>query len=719
MIRSRTWRSALASIALALCLAAPAGAQQPVANQNEPILFKADQVQQDRDLGVTTARGHVEFVQGQRVLMADTVTYNQRTETITASGNVKLLEPSGEVIFAEYVELTSDMREGIIRQLRMRMTDDARIAAAGGRRTAGNRTEMRKAVYSPCKPCRDHPESAPLWQIKAEKVVHDQGARQMHYTDATLEFMGLPVAYTPYFTHPDPTVKRRTGFLTPSYGSDSELGTILSVPYYIDIAPDKDATFAPIITTNEGVVLNGEYRERFVHGEVSVAGSVTRGSVNGGTTETRGHIKSKGRFDLDDTWRSGFDLWRASDDTYLQRYGFESENTLTSRAFAEGFRGRNYASAQALVFQGLRANDDPGQTPIIAPLLDFNHVSEPGNFGGTWSFDANVLSLTRTEGTDSYRLSTKTRYEIPFTSRLGEVYRVFASLQADGYLVDEVQDPGNSQHELNGFTGRIFPQIGAEWRFPFVRDGETTRQVIEPVAGVIAAPNGSNPEKIPNEDSRDFELEDTNIFDPNRFTGLDRVEGGQRVYYGLKAGVYGPHGGFTKAFFGQSYRFRKDSNFSEGSGLDGYRSDFVGRVHLSPSSFADLLYRFRLDKSDLQPRRHELTFAGGPSAFRVGINYVLINRQGVASEFAEREEINLSASAKLTQHWTTNAHMRRDLGQNGGQISHGFGLIYDDECFRFTASYARHFTQDRDVRPTTVLLFRIFFKSLGELTAAG
>ena len=132
-----------------LAAGAPGAAGQ--APTVQPVLLSADEITHDQKLGVVVAKGNVEIEQAGRILMADSVTYNQRENTVIASGNVSLLEPSGEVIFAEYMELRDDLKEGIVRGIRILLADDSRMAAAGARRSGGNLTRMTKAIFSPCK----------------------------------------------------------------------------------------------------------------------------------------------------------------------------------------------------------------------------------------------------------------------------------------------------------------------------------------------------------------------------------------------------------------------------------------------------------------------------------------------------------------------------------------------------------------------------------------
>jgi LPS-assembly protein len=716
-------RGGLGIAIVAICatvLGPPAAAQtaKSLTSGTGPVLFKADDLRYDRELGVVVASGHVEFSRADNVLLADTVTYNQREDTVTAAGNVTLLATGGEVFFADYMALSGDLKDGIIRDLRARFSDNSRLAAGGARRVGGVRNEMVKAVYTPCAACAADPQRPPLWQIRADRVVHDEVAHEIKYYDATMEMFGVPVMYLPYFQHPDPTVERKTGFLAPGFGSDSELGKIVRLPYFIDFAPNRDLTVEPIMTTREGPVLSGEYRERFAHGELRLAGSVTEGSAPSGSDEIRGHVKGYTRFDLGPNWRTGADIYRTSDDTYLARYRFDSRSLLTSRAYLEGFHGRDYTVFEGYSFQGLRSDDIGGQTPLVLPLARYSFVDEPGWLGGRWEANATALQVTRADGLDTRHLSVTPGWRLPVVADDGEVYTLFATVQADLYQFDHLVDAGNpGAPRFSGTSGRVFPQAGIDWRYPLIRHGNSFDEVIEPVVGLVVAPNGGNPSNIPNEDSQEFDLQDTNIFAANRFVGLDRVEGGQRVYYGLRTTLLGKGAGAgsASAFIGQSYTLRKDSTFAAGTGLNDNLSDIVGRVEASPSPLLDFLYRFRMDHEDFSIRRQELSATVGPPAVRLSVNYLSIDRQANEPEFIAREEVQAGIAAQVTPHWRAGAHMIRNLADPGGQLSQGFDLGYEDECFIITGNYSRSFSFDRDLRPSTTIFFRVIFKNLGEV----
>lgn len=696
---------------LVLCLWAvvPSAGMVKAQTTEEPILFTADEVTHDRELGITKASGNVEISRGERVLIADNVSYNQSQNVVSASGNVSLLEPTGEVLFAEFIEITSDFKDGIIKQLRVRLSDNARIAASGARRSGGTILEMRNAVYSPCEKCGNKSQDGPpLWQLKAKKIVHDKPNQVIEYSDAWMEIAGNPVFYTPYFSHPDPTVKRKSGFLTPGIGGSSFLGGTVSTPYFFAISPSKDFTFTPTISTKERILLAGEYRQNLAKGEINGTGSITYDSNN----KLRGHVDASGRFNLNRKWRWGVDLKRAADDTYTRRYGFTSQGTMTSRLYAEGFSKRNYLSLNSYAFQGLGENDNPGQTPIVLPMIEYSQLSKPGRWGSQTSLNAQAVALTRTDGTDTRRLSLGGGWHLPNIGPLGDVTKFSLSARGDLYHRTNMAVAGSDETD-SGFEGRIVPEAKLDWRLPLARQHGNVSQVIEPLASVIVSPYGGNSSDIPNEDSLELEFDETNLFNSSRYSGLDRVEGGPRVNYGLKWGLFGAKGGSTTAFLGQSYRLKKDRAIAEGSGLEDHFSDFVGRVNVSPGKNIDLMYRTRIDKSDLSPKRNEVKLSVGPPALRLTSNYLFFDRQQ-DSEFPGREELSGDVTAKLDRFWRTSLSGRYDAS-NSELRNIGLNFTYECECFVFSASIKRDFYEDRDIRPNDTFLLKLTFKTLGDI----
>jgi len=692
--------------------------KSPRTPSGEPAIgLSADNLTYDKGLATVKASGNVEIVYGKRILRADTIIYNQKEDIVTATGRVSLKEPGSETIFGEYMKISGDLKDAVIRNIGIILTDRSRIAASGARRSNAKVTELRNGVYSPCNLCSKDPTKAPLWQVKAVKVVHDKQKKTVVYRDAWLEFYGVPVMYSPYFQHPDPTVQRQSGFLFPTIGGSNDLGTIIKTPYFWNISPSEDMTVTPIYTTEEGPSLALEHRKRFFKGTLNTTASIADNdnssgfSTSEGVSGIRGHILSEGRFDINSTWRWGFDLNRASDDTYMRRYGYGSPQSLDSQLFAEGFRGANYFSARTYAFQNLSTTTDD-QSPVVLPLIDYNFVGRPDRLGGHTEFDANFLSLTRDQGNNTQRLSLRPTWIRPFTGPMGDVYRFSVGLKGDLYNTNSLVRSGFDK-TYSGVSGRLVPEAKLDWRMPFAKTNERISQVIEPIASVVVSPYGGNSTKIPNEDSREVELDETNLFSGNRFNGLDRIEGGPRINYGLKWGVYGAGGGFTEAFIGQSYRPRTDDTFAKGTGLDDNFSDIVASITASPNQYLDVYYRTRFDPTSISPNRNEFNMTAGVPALRGSLNYVFLDQEK-DSEFAGREELTASLDSQVNRFWKLKLSGVRDMASEEMR-SVSFSAIYENECVLFQTKASRTFFEDRDLKPTDQITFNLVLKTLGEV----
>ena len=755
--------------ALALCIAGSTAFAQlglhgegQKTNKNAPVVFQADEVQYDDEHGLTIAKGHVEISQNDQVLLADTVSYSRHTDTVTASGHVSLLMPTGEVVFSDFMELRDSMNTGFAQNVRMLLADRSRLAANTARRLNGNVLEIRRGIYSPCDLCKDDPTAPPAWDLRAREIRHDKEQKVIEFRDVMLDIDGIPVFYSPYLSEPDPSVKRASGFLTPSFGNSNNLGVHLTVPYYLVLGPDKDLTLSPRFTSRAGPVMAAEYRQRFSNGELSAIGSLNysnfgSGNVSDAGSEVRGHINAGGIFDIDPTYRTGFQIQRASDQTYLLRFGFGNPllNALISRAYLEGFQPRAETDVNAYIFQPLLPGLGDSTQPIVLPVANRNWQSEPDAWGGVTHLNANLLNIVREVGTQTRRMSMGAMWDKTFRDGIGGQYKFTASVRGDAYSIGNLSPKSNPELpsayfsvggappgepiSRNFLAGRAFPQVGLQWSYPLVHRSENISALIEPVTAVYVGPSGGNQRKIPDEDSLGFELHDTDLFRPDRLAGYDILDTGQRVDYGLKGGLYNVGGGSYRFLVGQSYRAQPNPFLPPGSGAEQRLSDVVGRVTLSPNAYLDLIYRFRLDKSTLSNKTQEVGLNVGPQGFKVGASFVLIPPQqlnevvtnpatGQTVLFGKREQLTVSATAKLTRYWSLVGSETINL-TNSTNVVNGIVTpqssntslyatlagVYQDECMSFIGSVTQSGIRNGDVTPGVSVLFSVVFKNLGEI----
>jgi LPS-assembly protein len=693
----------------------------PGYSKTDPVTFTADEVQYDRDGALVTATGHVEAWQGDRVLRADKITFDRNTNVAAATGHVVLLEPDGQVLFSEYGELTQGMREGVLRGMTARLAENGKLAANGARRLDANINELSRAIYSTCNVCAQHPEKPTLWDIRARSAVQDVDNKRIEYTDAVIDLYGLPVAYFPYLTQPDPSVKRASGFLVPSIGSSSYLGAFAEIPYYWVIDDQSDATLTPIIASSSAPALDVQYRRRFNDGTLLVNGSIAYDKK-----ELQGDVFAKGSFVINDEFRWGFDINRASSATYLTDYRVTSlASVLTSQIYLEGFGVGSYTKLDARAYQGLTTSVVTNRLPYVLPRYQYSFIGEPDALGGRLGVDLGAFNVIRDQGTSTQRANLSADWERPVTGALGDLYKLVLHVDSAAYSAHGLGLTPNFASADTTQTAQAMPTAALDFHWPFMRDGDgKSSQIIEPIIQLVGAPNGSSygpNTRVPNEDSLDFEFTDANLFSLNRFAGVDRLEGGMRANVALHAAWNFDGGAVLDGLVGQSYRAREDKAFPTGSGLDGTVSDIVSHLNFTPNKYLDFSTRQRFDHKNFDVTFADAIASGGSEDYRLNAGYfyastnpyAFYNQTSTGSlPGPPRNEVSLGGSAKYGA-WKVSAYARRDL-EASKMDSAGAQGTYEDECFIFDVKYFRRYTSVNNDHGATTILFTVTLKTVGQ-----
>jgi LPS-assembly protein len=588
------------------------------------MLVQANEINYDYTNSRVAAVGNVQIYYGGSTLEANRVVYDQKTKRLRAEGNVRLTEEDGKITYGEIMDLSDNYRDGFVDSLRLDAPDQTRMAAARAERSGGNFTVFHNGVYTACLPCKDDPRKPPQWQVKAARIIHDQNEKMIYFEDARIEFFGQPLVWLPYFSSPDPTVKRKTGLLMPTASTSSVYGAAIEVPYYWALAPDYDATFAPMITTKQGPLLQGEFRQRLINGAYSIrAAGIYQldkdyfrrddGTYTPGFRDWRGSLESTGLFALNNSWVLGWDGTLLSDRTFLQDYNphlskyrttdpFQNPTSeAVSQLYLAGKGNRSYFDARTIYYLGFSDSDAQGQIPVIHPVIDYNYVFDRPILGGELGYRINFTSLSRQDanfdpitqsalnnGTCTQtanpaikntancllrgvpgvysRFSAETTWRRSITDRFGQVFTPFASLRVDTAAMQIDNDPGVSNFIAPGDTNLIrgMPTVGLDYRYPFINVQSWGTQTVEPIAQVIVRPNEQQVGRWPTEDAQSLVFDDSNLFRVDKFSGWDRVEGGGRANYGVQYTAQFNQGGFVNALFGQSYSLFGQNSFALG-----------------------------------------------------------------------------------------------------------------------------------------------------------
>lgn len=701
----------------------------PAGAEAAPMLIQADDLVYDNKNNRVIARGNVEIYYNNYTLLANNVIYDKNSGKLIADGNVRIKEPDGALVKAERIVLTEDFKEGFIRSLQVVTTDETRIAASEAIRREGNVTEFKNGMFTPCKICKDHPNKAPLWRIKAKRIIHDKNAKTITYEGATFDVFGQSIAYVPYFKHADPTVKRQSGFLVPKPSYSQDLGFGIETPYFFNLAPNYDFTFAPSYLSEKGFLLKGTWRHRLKNGsyKIKMAGIYEDDKENNSTSSDRfrGSILSDGNFQIASNWEFGWDVTYESDDSFRRFYKLDSviREDRVSQIYLVGQKNRNYFSATAYQFGGLLASDTRDSESTVHPVIDYNYIFSDPVLGGELSFNTNFISLSRKDdGVDSTRLSADMQWRRKFVDSIGQVITPFAQIRGDVY---------DSEHYLNPVTGSVpdddvnargYALGGLEYRFPFAANFNGGSHVIEPIAQIVARSKISRDDQlnVANEDSRSLIFDDTLLFDTNKFSGYDRVETGVRANVGIQYTLQHNNGGYLRAVFGQSYHLDGDNAYETDpdsvinqSGLGKDTSDYVAGIYFEPNSNLTLSAqsRFNDDNFALQRQDASIRFTAGPLIAKA--NYSFIESDLNNSINADEQQILAGAALRLTQYWSLFGGIRYDL-EDKFRLSDYVGIKYSDECFTISVAYNESFIDDRDIDPDKSVKLYFTLKHLGE-----
>jgi len=704
-----------------------------------PLYLQGDELVYDTKGNRVIARGNVEIYYNKNVLTADEVIYDQNANTLTARGNVELKEANGNIIRADNYTLTEDFRDGFVQSLSVITSDNSRITAARGERREGNVSEFSDATFTPCKSEGNIP---PLWCIGAKRIIHDQTAGTISYQDAEFKLYGITVAYAPYFEHPDPSVKRKSGFLAPGYGTSGDLGTFVEVPYYFALSPSYDFTFHPRYMTDQGVLWQGDWRQKIFNGEYSInlAGidqdyrdlpdsDPDRRDLDG----WRGSVETHGKFSLSSWWSFGWDATYESDDSFRRFYKLDSV-LLTDRVndiYLRGLSERNYFSAKLYQFNGLQSDDNDASESVVHPVIDHRYVFADPVLGGELSWNSNALSLSRSDvsffsgdngavSQDMNRVITEVKWRRRFTDTLGITYTPFGELRGDLYQInyEDVNDPNTN---LDDSFARGLATGGATVSYPWVANVGSTSHVIEPIGQIVAHNSSVNQEGLPDEDAKSLIFDDTNLFETNKFSGYDRLETGVRANVGVQYTFEGPVG-YARVLAGQSYHLsgtnaysENTNDFSSRSGLETDDSDYVLGVYLAPTDVFRVIAQSRFDEDTFDLKREDLTasFTYGPLLTQATYTYgdVLDEDTG----FLERQQEILGfAALRLTDRWSVAGAIRYDI-EADQLLTDSIRLAYLDECFMLSVTYSETHIENaaEGIDPDQTVMLRFEFKHLG------
>jgi len=711
----------------------PLQGDAPTPANEQEVTFAADTLAFDSDAEVVTATGNVRMMRRGDRLRADKVMWNQKTGLVRADGNVAVVNSGNDTVYGDSVELTDSLRDGVIENLLIVLNDGGRLAAVHGERK-DEVTTLDKAVYTPCavidsKGC----PKEPVWKISAVRVVHDPSKHRISYDGARISFLGAPIVWLPGLSHPDGSGGGGSGLLLPDIRYARTNGFELGLPYYFQLAPNRDLTITPHVYSKVLPAIEAQYRALTGNGAWQAAGMLTyssrfsgaAGAPTNGNRDIRGYIDANGRFQLDSYWTLTGSIRATTDRTFLRRYDISRDDRLRNQINGERITSDSYLSIKGWAVQTLRTGDRQGQQPFALPAVDYRLRLTDPLVGGTLLIQANSLALIRTDGQDTQRAFAGIRWDLRRYTPLGQEVTFTAYGRGDIYHTSQAGRTATISYRGDpGWTGRGIVAAAVDVKWPFIGAFLNGSQRITPRFQIVASPETRNLD-IPNEDARSIDLEDSNLFALNRFAGYDRWEDGSRATYGAEWSVDLPGISFN-TIIGQSYRLtKKRTLLPVGTGLSDRLSDIVGRTTLKYGRFLEITHRFRLDNESFRVRRNEIDGTIGTSRTYVTVGYLKLNRNvsGTIEDLRDREELRLGGRLQLARYWsvfgstvvdlTSRKEDPLTLSDGYKPIRHRVGILYDDDCIEVGVTWRREYDAIGDARRGNTYVLRLALKNLG------
>ncbi|WP_338466615.1 LPS assembly protein LptD [Novosphingobium sp. ZN18A2] len=714
--------------------AAP-GPDGQAAGEKQQVQFEADQVEYDSKNDTITATGAVVLHRGDQSVRADSAVYDRKTGKIVATGHIRLVDENGNVAYSDRVELTDELKAGMIENMLLVLREGGRLAASGGEREDDGMIVLNNAAYTACSVQENNGcPHRPSWRITAARVMIDPRDKRVHFKGGVFHLFGVPVLPLPGISLTTDN-RGESGLLLPDFRLSASNGIELSDTYYFRFADNRDLSLTGYVFSDALPMVSGQYRQLTGNGAFQIGGYLTQsrriplstsGTLANSQLDLRGYLETNGRFQFDRHWSLTFSGRISTDRTFLRRYDINRDDRLRSTFNLERIGKDSYFSLAGWATQTLRVGDAQGLVPIALPVMDWRRrfTNIPG-VGGKLELQLNTLAITRTGGQDTQRAFAKAQWDLRTITSGGQLVTLTALVRGDAYHSDQNALTTNALYRgETGWQGRGFALAALDVQWPLVGKLLGGTQVLTPHVQIVASPHVRNL-TIPNEDSRAVDLEDTNLFSLNRFPGYDRIEDGVRFTYGFDWQLDRP-GWRVMSTIGQSYRLSsQNALIPDGTGLSTRQSDIVGRTELRFRDIVKFTWRYRLDKGNLALRRNEVDATIGNHRTYAEIGYLDLNRNidPAFEDLQDRQELRAAGRVQFAKYWSvfgsavinlTNDPTNPTLNGDGFQmLRHRLGIAYTDDCLDIGFTWRRDYVTTGDASRGNVFQVTLALRNLG------
>ena len=708
-------------LAAPMFAAAPAVAQllpadffESVPSPGSPAQVEANVLSYNAKTDVISARGRVVMRYSGYSLECDTLRYAQGSGALLCDGHARITDPNGTVFNADTLDVTGGMKQAFIQSLTLTTSDGAMITASDVRYDAELKNVLTDATYSPCGLCVDDKGRRIGWKVRAAKLVQDPTTNEITLESPTLEVLGVPIAWLPWLSLPDPSKPRKSGFQLPSVDYDGKLGLIVRTPYYVALGESMDILLSPQFMTRQGFLMAAEWEQRFDYGEMKLSASglyqLDPGAFAGevGDRQWRGAIQSSGHFQLAENWTAGWSATAFSDAKYLDDYDIDNADSLINEVYTTYLSDDYYADlrAQQYLVLGDYTVADQKMQALAIPNLHADAYNNSDAYGQI-HVSSTVLGVKRdADATDLYgavpyvfgyeetklHATLEASWEKQFITPAGLVVTPYLGIRGDA-----ANFSSSDGLPVDASLLTATPIAAMDVRFPLIASNGVDTQLLEPIAQLVYRGTDTTLTGITNDNAHSFVLDDTNMFSYNRFSGSDRQETGLRANVGARYLATLGDGRWLELMAGQSFHLGGVNSLAIGdevntgvsTGLGDDASYIVLAARGSPSDGTTIGAKLQLDPAGPRVARADLggdVDLGGD--YSVGGDYIYLPADTATGVLSDQHEVTVRGSAPLPMdYWKASASLSWDLASSQWLETTG-EVLYDDGFF-LAGAYAK------------------------------
>ena len=687
----------------------------PVMAADQDISFEADSVTVNQDDGSMLAIGNVEMRQAGMTLTADEVRYNRDEDRAVASGNVTFVDADGGVHRSEVMTLDTEFTHIVADTLRSRYPDGSFFTADSGDIKTDSVSVYDSSRFSPCD-CDFENGETPIWDLRATSTRHNVETRTIIHRNVRMHIMNLPIGYLPYLAHPDWTVRRRSGFLAPSFIVNTDLGLTASIPYFFVIDETSDAEITPFRFQHRGNAVRTRYRQFWDNSEFGATLYTANVETYKKNRENVAAIDASYGARIGTGWDVNMRLRRASQDTFLRRYKFDSDKSLKSEVVAQKQTEDRYYRVEMWDMQGLNASDTPDTEPSVLPHVFYEKIRPGVRPGQRIKTEISAMQVDNDEGHDLSRWTGNV--ELSDEIEAGGITTDLKAGVIGSYY--SIQKKPAAATTKTDDLGRVTPMASVEWRSPISVSTASRSGVLEPRLQLAYVGGEDKTDEIPNRDSADYRVDEANLFLLNRYQGYDYLRPGTRADVGVSALSEDALLGEISGFVGASYRLSGKPSRGLAVNDNDNLSDIVATLSVNPDIPLQVDWSGRMASDDLKLNESRTSVSGTIANLGLSVEHLQLAKPYFQNATSDLEELKLTAtynlpggwSAKGTQVWNlSNGKTKRD--SSTASLAWTGGI---QNCLTVNLDYDRDVDSDRDISANDQFLLTVNFKYLGSIS---